>query len=354
MIISIILGIVIGLSITIIFIFFALPKIQQNSIEQLIQMAREKLEGEKQDIQTDLKNKKEIFEDIAKRIKEDLEKTQNKLEKSEKERIGSFSQLKEAVENQAKVADQLKVTTEGLAKVLSSNSQRGQFGEQVAEDLLKMSGFVRGVDYDYNKKQEQSGNRPDFTVFLPNKIKINIDVKFPYSNLQKMSETNDRGAKLELQKLFVIDIKNKIKQITSREYINPEDNTVDFVLMFIPNEMIFSYIYEKMNDVWHEAMRQKVIMAGPFSFTAILRMVRQAYDNFHYQKNVQKIISYIKIFQSEFDKYNEEFLKIGERIESLTKQYNTVSSTRTNQLTKSIDRIKIENSSSEKLLEDKN
>jgi DNA recombination protein RmuC len=353
MVTSIILGVIVGLSIAIIFVFLILPKIQQNSIEQLILIAKEKLGTENDNIKTDLKNKKEIIEDIAKRIKEDLEKTQNKLEKLEKERIGSFSQLKEAVENQARIADQLKVTTEGLAKVLSSNSRRGQFGEQVAEDLLKMSGFVRGVDYDYNKKQEQSGNRPDFTIFLPNKIKINIDVKFPYSNLQKMTETSDKGAKLELQKLFIIDIKNKIKQITSREYINPEDNTVDFVLMFIPNEMIFSYIYENMNDVWLEAMRQKVIMAGPFSFIAILRMVRQAYDNFHYQKNVQKIINYIKLFKNEFLKYNEEFLKIGERIDSLTTQYNTVNSTRTNQLVKSINKIEIESSSSEKLLEEK-
>ena len=120
--------------------------------------------------------------------------------------------------------------------------------------------------------------------------------------------------------------------------------------MFIPNEMIFSYIYEKMNDLWVEAMKQKVVLAGPFSFTAILRLVRQAYDNFKYQKNVQKIIGYIKNFEVEFVKYNEEFLKIGERIDSLSKQYNVVNSTRSNQLTRSIDKIKIEDSSSNKLL----
>ena len=227
---------------------------------------------------------------------------------------------------------------------------RGQFGEQVAENLLKMSGFVRGVDYDFNKEQKSSGTRPDFVIYLPNKIKINVDVKFPYQNLQKMAETNDKATKNELEKIFERDVREKIKQVTSREYINPEGDTVDFVVMFIPNEMIFSYIYEKMNDLWVEAMKQKVVLAGPFSFTAILRLVRQAYDNFKYQKNVQKIIGYIKNFEVEFDKYNEEFLKIGERIESLSKQYNVVNSTRTNQLTRSIDKIKIEDSSSNNLL----
>ena len=105
-----------------------------------------------------------------------------------------------------------------------------------------------------------------------------------------------------------------------------------------------------MNDLWVEAMKQKVVFAGPFSFTAILRLVRQAYDNFKYQKNVQKIIGYIKNFEVEFDKYNQEFLKIGEKIESLSSQYNIVNSTRTNKLTRSIDKIKIEDSSSDSLL----
>lgn len=350
MIVYILVSIIVSLVIIYITFRMILPDVVKNANEQLIQMANQKLGAEKQDMKTDLENKKSAFEKIAKDIKDLIEKTENKLDISDKERIGSFSKLKEAVENQVRITEQLSVTTENLKRVLSNNQMRGQFGEQVAENLLKMSGFVRGVDYDFNKEQKSSGTRPDFTIYLPNKIKINVDVKFPYQNLQKMTETNDKATKNELEKLFERDIKEKIKQVTTRDYINPEDNTVDFVVMFIPNEMIFSFIYEKMNNLWVEAMKQKVVMAGPFSFTATLRLVRQAYDNFRYQKNVQKIIGDIKIFETEFVKYNEEFVKIGERIDSLSKQYNVVNSTRTNQLTRSIDRIKLEETSSDNLL----
>lgn len=328
------------------------PKMMQNANEQLISMANEKLGAEKQDIATDLSNKKSAIEDIAKKIREDLEKTKDKLEIAERERIGSFRELKKEIENQTKVTEQLSSTTENLKRVLSNNQMRGQFGEQVAENLLKMSGFVKGVDYDFNKEHKATGTRPDFTVYLPNKVKINVDAKFPYQSLQKMTETNDKATKNELEKMFERDIKEKIKQVTTRDYINPEDNTVDFVIMFIPNEMIFSYIYEKMNDLWLEAMKQKVVMAGPFSFTATLRLVRQAYDNFKYQKNVQKIIGYIKTFEVEFKKYNEEFIKIGDRIKSLSSQYDTVNSTRTNQLHRSVEKIRLEESNSDKLLLD--
>ena len=343
MISSIIIGLVIGAGVAFVVVKFILPDLTKKVSEQVIMIANEKLGAEKQDIKTDLDNKKTIIEDMIKRIHDELDKSDEKLTSVEKERVGSFRELKNELENQRKITETLSSTTESLRKVLSNNQLRGQFGEQVAEELLTMSGFVRGVDFEFNKEQT-GGNRPDFTIFLPNKVKINVDAKFPYQNLQRMTETTDLAGKKELMKAFERDIREKIKQVTTRDYINPEDNTVDFVILFIPNEMIFSFIYDKMNDVWLEAMRQKVVFAGPFSFTAVLRLVRQAYENFKYQKNVQKIIGYIKTFETEFKKYNEEFMKVGDRIQSLSKQYNEVSSTRTNQLVKTVEKIKLEDS----------
>jgi DNA recombination protein RmuC len=205
-----------------------------------------------------------------------------------------------------------------------------------------MAGFVRGVDYEFNKQQEGSKTRPDFAVFLPDGTRINVDSKFPYASLQKMSDTDDKGMKEKYMKDFERDVKEKIKQVTSRDYINPEDKTVDFVILFIPNEMIFSYIYDKMPDLSQEAMESKVILAGPFSFTAILRMIRQSYENFRVQKNIYSIIGHVKAFEKEFDNFSGEFYKIGDRISSLQRQYDTVSSTRFNQLVRKIDKVKEE------------
>ncbi|MFA7301379.1 MAG: DNA recombination protein RmuC [Candidatus Shapirobacteria bacterium] len=303
------------------------------AIDTLVKLSNEKLDDKTKQISIDLSNKKDAIEKMVRDISENLTKV-------EKERVGSFTNLRDAIENNVKLTKELSVTTEGLKRVLSNNQQRGAFGEKVAEDLLKMSGFVIGTDY---TRQETTGDaRPDFTLYLPDKTKINIDSKFPYSNIVKMSETTDTDQKNQYKKAFEQDIKKKINDVTSRNYINPEDNTVDFVILFIPNEMIFSFIYESFPDVWQDALNRKVVMTGPFSFTAILRMVKQAYENFRFQKNVQGIITQIKIFGTEFEKYNEEFVKIGDRIDSLHKQYDEVSATRTKKLQKVIDKINIE------------
>ena len=306
------------------------PEVLKNANQQLITMADQK-------IGTDLSNKKEAIEKMVKQVLDELAKNQHKLETAERDRVGSFNGLKEAIENNQKLTQQLRVTTEGLKSVLSNNQMRGAFGEKVAEDLLKQSGFVIGVDY--SKQETEGTSRPDFTIYLPDKTKVNIDSKFPYTNILKMSETDDQSQKTQYLKLFEQDIKKKIAEVTSRDYIDPGKNTVDFVVVFIPNEMIFSFIYEKFPNLLEEAFAKKVVFAGPFSFVAILRMVRQAYDNFRYQQDVVEIIGQIRQFEKEFARYNEEFGKIGEKIEALAKTYDTVNTTRTRKLLRAVDKV---------------
>jgi len=318
-----------------------LPKLTQSAGEQTALLAKEKLESASANLKQDFANKQDAIGETIKRLHEELQKANEKLEKAERERIGSFEGLRQQITAQAKQTDSLIQATTKLQSVLSNNQQRGIFGEQVAKDLLAMAGFTQGVDYLIQESQQQ-GTRPDFTVLLPNGMKINVDAKFPYQNLLKFVEATDEQQRNQFRKLFEQDIKAKIKQVTTRDYINPEGNTVDFVILFIPNEKIFSYIYDEMNEIWNEGLRQKVVFAGPFSFTAILRMVRQAYEYFSVQKNLRSIINYIQTFKEEFTKYGEEFDKLGDRIDSAHKQYQSVAQTRTTKLNRIVDKIQLQ------------
>jgi DNA anti-recombination protein RmuC len=75
-------------------------------------------------------------------------------------------------------------------------------------------------------------------------------------------------------------------------------------------------------------------------------MVKQAYENFRVQENIFKIVGYIQAVEKEFDKFNEEFDKVGDRIEQLQKQYSEVSTTRVNQMRRKMDLVRLEGGSS--------
>lgn len=319
-----------------------------DEIKQILKEDRERLneniDSKLKLNESSLQSKKDLIERIVDDMRNEVKNSQNRLIDSDKDRINEFQNLKTIIEQHKIVTESLQVTTDNLKKILSNNQLRGGFGQEVAEDLLKASGFVKGQNYT-SQEQQESGNKPDFTVLLPDGVKINIDVKFPFQALQKWQETEDKEQKKKYLADFKIDIKNKIKEISTRDYIDPKENTVDFVVMFIPNEMIFSFVYEHFDDVWREALTNKVIMCGPFSFTAILRMVQQSYDNFKYQKDLHKIISHIKDFENEYSKFTEAFGALGNKIASVSKEYDNVSGVRDRQLTKIIDKIKIGESS---------
>ena len=316
----------------------------QNNTDQFLKLANEILGAQKTDIKneirTDLEGKKTAIANLIEEIRRDIKKNEDRLAKSDDERVKSFSSLKTELENYKEITGELKISTDKLKDMLSNNQMRGAFGEQVAENLLKMAGFVIGQDYKKNESQTTESTRPDFTIFLPDQTKINIDVKFPYASLVKYAEAKEKTEQEMYLKKFRNDVKEKIKQVCTREYINPQEKTVDFVILFIPNEMIFSFIYDKMNDIWEDAMHKKVILAGPFSFTAILRMVKQAYTNFRYQENLQNIIGLIQRFDIEYQKYSDEVNRLGERITSVSRQYETVAITRNRKLTTIVDKIK--------------
>jgi DNA recombination protein RmuC len=307
--------------------------------EQLISMAKEKLGAEKEVIRTDLEGKKDAIKTLVDEIRLQLKEADRNLRKSDEDRVSNFSDLKVEIEKHKQLATDLRGTTEELKNVLSNNQLRGQFGERVVEDLLRLAGFVINSDYVLNKVQDTASTRPDVTLILPDKCKVHIDVKFPYQSLLKYAKAENEEDKKRHLAQFQRDVRDKIKQIASRDYINPDENTVDFAVAFIPNEMIFSFIYEHLNDVWEEAMGKKVVLAGPYSFIALLRLVKQAHSNFRMQSNIHNVIQLVQKFRQEYDKYSEEFEKVGDRIEAASKQYQVVSSTRNRQLTRIVDQI---------------
>ncbi len=303
--------------------------------ERFMELSDEKMKRSEQN----LEGKKDLIKEMVEKIDSELRDSQKKIENLERERIGEFSKMKTILDEHKNITGELKSSTDNLKKILDNNQQRGKYGEEVAENILKMLGFVKDINYVVNLSQDTNANRPDITIKLPDKTKINIDVKFPYQALRKYQETEDKIEKKKYIDQFKTDVRQKIKQVTSRDYINPEEKTLDFVIMFVPNEMIFSFICNELNEISSDAMGKKVIITGPFSFAAIARMIRQSYDNFRIQEDLHRVVNLIGKFKQEFSKYSDEFDKLGDRIGSMSKQYDSLATTRTRQLTKVIDQI---------------
>ncbi|NOZ60511.1 MAG: DNA recombination protein RmuC, partial [Calditrichaeota bacterium] len=255
------------------------------------------------------------------------------------DRVEKFSQLETQLKTATEQTAALIQTTNSLKEALSSSKTRGQWGERMAEDVLRLAGFVENVNFLKQKTINSSGSRPDFTFLLPKNLKLNMDVKFPLDNYLRYLESNNNFEKENLKRAFLKDVKARIKEVTSRDYINPEQNTVDYVLLFIPNEQIYAFIHEQDSTILDEGIRNRVIFCSPITLFAILAVIRQAVENFALEKTSNKILSLMGVFKKQWAEFISRFENLGKKIQDVQKEYETLTTTRRRQLERPLNEI---------------
>ncbi|OGJ37858.1 MAG: hypothetical protein A2383_02095 [Candidatus Pacebacteria bacterium RIFOXYB1_FULL_39_46] len=307
------------------------------SVPKIAAQSKEILSGEKEAIKVDLENKQRAIEKLVTNLQQDLQERQKEIRSLEQDRVRKFSEITTTLSEHRKLTEELKTSTQQLSKVLSDNQKRGAWGERIIEDLLQSGGLVEGVHYVRQTKQANSTLKPDITLLLPENRNIPVDVKFPYQAIQKISAAQSTKEKQEYAKEFKVDVKAKIDKVS--EYIDPASDTLDYAILFVPNEMIFSFINQSYPELIDYAIEKRVIIVSPFTFLIVASTVRESYRNFMIGGKLKRVVKYIDEFVGEWGKFRDEFEKFGRSIDTLRTGYEKITSTRTKQLERKIEKI---------------
>ena len=88
-----------------------------------------------------------------------------------------------------------------------------------------------------------------------------------------------------------------------------------------------------------DALRQKVIVCSPWTLYAYLSVIRQSIDNFNMERSAGKILELMNSFSKQWNSFKDSMKKVGDKIEGLQKEFDSLSTTRTNQLEKPLRQI---------------
>ncbi len=314
-------------------------KALKESTDQFIKLADKVLENRSRLTQEQLEGKKKLIDQTLVNMKEELGRVQEMVRKIENERKQSFGELTEQLKQSIQQTQRLQDITNQLSTALSHSQVRGQWGERMAEDVLRLAGFIEGINYLKQKKLSENDSRPDFTFLLPQHLKVNMDVKFPLTNYLNYLNAENEAEREQYKLQFLRDVRKRIKEVTSRDYINPSDNTVDYVIVFIPNEQVYAFINENDSSILDEALRNKVILCSPITLYAVLAVIRQAVDNFRLEQTAAQILGLLKDFSKQWEKFKEAMDKMGKRLDDAKKEYLNLVNTRTNQLERPLRKI---------------
>jgi DNA recombination protein RmuC len=308
------------------------------STEEFLKLAKAKLESEREVSAKELTEKKSLIDQQLERMNQELESVGKVVKELEKDRVQKFGELASQLKTAAEQTTRLTQTTNKLQEALSSTKVRGQWGERMAEDVLRLAGFIENVNY-RKQKAVEGGSRPDFTFLLPRDLTLNMDVKFPLDNYMKYLEAEAETDRELYRKAFLKDARDRLKEVTSREYINPEGNTVDYMLLFIPNEQVYAFIQEQDQSILDDAIKRKVVFCSPITLFAVLAVIRQAVDNFALERTSDRILGLLGAFKKQWGNFVEVLEKMGRRIADAQREYEKLTTTRRRQLERPLNEI---------------
>jgi DNA recombination protein RmuC len=307
--------------------------------DEFLKIAGEKFTSQRQMGEKELEGKKELIDQTLSSMKEEMQTVKRIITDFEADRNRSYGELTSQLTETAKQTKELHETTGKLQIALAGSSARGKWGEKAAEDILKFCGFLENIDYLKQKQMDTGNSRPDFTFRLPQEFWLNMDVKFPWDNYHKFCICEGEIERKQYAGQFLKDVRDKIKEVTKREYIDPAARTVDYVLLFIPNEQVFRFVHENDDEVFQYALEKKVIICSPFTLYAVLVLIRQAMENFKLEKAATEILSVLGAFNKQWGKYLECFEKLGKKIKEVQDEFDDLTGTRRKMLDAQIKKV---------------
>ena len=313
--------------------------IVQSTIEHFLAHNRTALVAERELVGKDLDSKKSLIDQQLAAMAAKLDQVSTLVQEVETERARSFGELNLQLNRQHEGLANLLHTTQTLREALSSTKARGQWGERMAGDVLRLAGFVENVNYRKQRAVESGTGIPDYTFFLPNNLLLHMDVKFPLDNYVRFSEATSDIEQKRYRADFLKDVRARVRELAARDYIDAAGGTVDFVLLFIPNEQLYAFIHEQDDAILDDAVKQGVVFCSPLTLFVVLARIRQMVENFRLARTSDEILALLGEFLDQWGKFKGQMERVGQRIDAAATAYANLSGTRTNVLERSLHKI---------------
>ncbi len=297
------------------------------ALQQVAVLNREQLSSAAGRVEADLSAKKDVIDtrldEVRAEVRNELHALSQMVGELSRSSAERFGQVDQSLRSHAEVAHHLADTTRALRDALANPQARGQWGERMAEDVLRLAGFVEHVNYRKQTQLEGGSGRPDYTFDLPKGHVLYMDVKFPMSSYLRYLEVSNEAERQAHLTAFLRDVRARVRELARREYAREGDRpSVDYVLLFLPNEQLTGFIHEHDPSLLDEAMAQRVVMCSPLTLFAFLGVIRQAFDNFVIERTSDEILQLIGKFGQQWQKYTESAEKVKKRLDSVQNEFD--------------------------------
>ena len=272
----------------------------------------------------DLAQRQEAIKGLVEPLKQQLDTYQKRLQQSETAQADTLGKVKEQLTALAASSQSLAVETAQFRSVLKSNQARGRWGEETLRRVVEAAGM--SAHCDFTEQAQSDDKKPDLIVKLPGDRFIIVDAKVPELDFLSALEVADPTKRAESLAAHAGKLKATIKALADRDYPSQFPNALDYVVLFLPAESLFSAALEGDHDLIVWAANKRIMLATPASLIALLRSVSVSWQQHAQTENAQKIAESARELYSRVVTFTEHFERIRDGLEKANDAFNKASS----------------------------
>jgi DNA recombination protein RmuC len=287
---------------------------------EFLRLANETLGKFQESAKGDLAQRQEAIKTLVKPLEEQLKVYQQRLQQSESTQSSALGEVKKHLETLAQQSQSLSNETLQLRRVLSSNQARGRWGEETLRRVVEAAGMSAHCDF---SEQTQAGDsKPDLVVRLPGDRFIIVDAKVPDLDFLSAMDAADSTKRAESLAAHAGKLKATVRALAERDYPAQFPNALDYVVLFLPAESLFSAALEGDQDLIVWAASKRILLATPASLIALLRSVSVSWQQHSQTENARAIAEAAQELYVRVCKFTEHFEKIRGGLEKATSAFN--------------------------------
>jgi DNA recombination protein RmuC len=307
------------------------------AVDTVVTVAGDRLGAHAEAGSRELRTRHEQFDQRVGEVRGELARVAELVAGLQRERAEQQGRVESRLAEVAAVGARLVDTTQSLREALANPRARGQWGERMADDVLRAAGLVEGISY---RKQSatSAGTVPDFTFMLPGGRVLHMDVKFPVDNYLRYLEATTDDDRDRYRVAFVRDVRARVRELSGRVYIDP-DETLDEVLLFIPNEAVYAFVHTHDRELIEVSLRQKVVLCSPCTLFSVLAVIRQAVEQTQLQRTSDEILHCLAAFEQQWGKFTDALDKVGRGLDTVRRGWDDLAGPRRRQLERQLDQV---------------
>ena len=301
--------------------------------ESFLNLAKATLEKYQEGAKGDLEKRQQAINKTVEPVGEALRVFNERVSKIEERRTETDAGLREKLKQLAESQLQLSRTTSSLVQALRAPQVRGQWGELQLRRTVEMAGMLNYCDFEEQSSIETEDGqrqRPDMLIRLPNERRVVVDSKVPLAAYLDALESDDPDVQTQRMQAHARHLRDHIKGLSAKSYWTQFEDTPEFVVLFIPNEAIFSAALEQDPSLIELGVSNKVILATPTTLIALLKAIAYGWQQEAIAREAKEISALGRELYDRIGVIAGHLSKLGKSLDQTVGHYNkTVSSVET-------------------------